>query len=718
MSATSKFSVEAIFKAVDEISAPISKIESRLLGLTKNTGAALRSVDSFNSRVHGGLMRVAGAAVAAGTAAGFVAVDVAKAGMGFEQQMADLGAVSLKTRDQIADLEAKARELGATTKFTATEVGAGMELMAKAGFENQDILKGITGMLSAAAAEGGDFAETAGHISNVLKGMGLQTSEAGKVADVLALASVRTNSSISSLGESMSNVSATARQFKIPLTDVVASVALLQDVGLDASVAGSAMNTMLTKLATPTDAVKAKMAQLGVKFQDAKGNMLPLSGVLGQLVKGLDKTKGNMKQVALIADLTGLRGQKAAQNLADMFRVDKETGVSPFEKLAKELEQAEGTAERMSKLRMDTLGGDIEQLGGSVDELKIRLFDMNKGPLRETVQAINKWVDANKDLIVANVAKFIQDVVRHMPEIVMWAKRIATGIAVFYGFSAAVKVATVAIEGYEVAIKLAALTTKAWRVGTLATGVALGETAQVFGVFNREAAAGKKGMEGLRAGLNAGELSKQINGINSLLGKGFLLGSALAVGLAFGDWLNTTFKLDQKINDIITKMTGLNSHVDKAGGRRDKPGMGPNEEQELGDGTVVGKNGEVLKYGTGLGKGGAADRQVNAMARDSFLREDEGFKKMRMNPMMRKAYEAMRAQHGLPPTPALAPSAAPQVVTPGERSSRQIIESNKTTREETEVTIKAAPGTSAEVTKKPTSGNLRTRVKLQPSGAF
>src|SRR5690606_12960419 len=144
-----------------------------------------------------------------------------------------------------------------------------------AGFSSQEILSGVGPVLSAAAASGLEIAEVANHVSNALKGMGLEASEAGRVADVLALASSKTNSSIGSLGEALSNVSATARDFGIPLEDTVASLALLQDVGLDASVSGSALNTMLTKMAKPTAEIASQMERFGVTFKDAKGNMLP-----------------------------------------------------------------------------------------------------------------------------------------------------------------------------------------------------------------------------------------------------------------------------------------------------------------------------------------------------------------------------------------------------------------------------------------------------------
>src|SRR5690606_25218620 len=236
-------------------------------------------------------------------------------GASFEEAISAVGAVGLQTREQIRDLEERAMQLGATTNFTATEAANAMEIMARAGFSNQEILAGVDGVLSAAAASGLEMAEVADHVSNVLKGMGLEAGEAGRVADVLTLASSRTNSSIGSLGESMKNLSPVARQFGISLEEAVGMVALLQDVGLDASEAGTATATMLTKLTKPTTAVMKEMKRLGITFQDAEGNMLPPLEIFEQMITATDKLGGNMDQIAFFADLVGLRGQKAALNL-------------------------------------------------------------------------------------------------------------------------------------------------------------------------------------------------------------------------------------------------------------------------------------------------------------------------------------------------------------------------------------------------------------------
>lgn len=402
-----RFSIEAIFKAHDRLTAVVGRVSGRIGRLTRDVTSGLRDVDRFNTKVLNGLGSIATKATAVGVVVGGIGAvglkNIGEAGADFEEAITAVGAVSLMTRDQIADLEKQAIELGGTTKFTAKEVANAMELMGRAGFTNAETMAGVPGILAAAAAEGAEIAETASHVSNVLKGMGLAASESGRVADVLTLASARTNSSISSLGESMKNVASTARQFNIPLEDTVASVALLQDVGLDASEAGSAVNTMLTKMAAPSKDVAAKMAAMGVSFKDSKGNMLPFSDVLTQLSTALQKSGGNMDQVAFLADLVGLRGQKAAANLKDLFMSGK------VGKLVEELKGAEGSAQKMADLRMQNLKGDIELLGGSIDSLKIGIFQTESGPLRDLVQGMTAWIDKNDELIKSGIVEFLKE---------------------------------------------------------------------------------------------------------------------------------------------------------------------------------------------------------------------------------------------------------------------------------------------------------------------
>lgn len=436
----SRFSISAIFRSLDRMTKPAREMsagvarfaksaEKSVSGLNKQLGA----VDEKLRSVGKGLL-VAGAIGAAG------AVVMGKAGADFEEAISGVGAVSLMTRDQIRDLEKEALRLGATTKFTATEAANAMEVMARAGFTNAEVLAGVGGILNAAAAEGAEMAEVANHVSNVLKGMGLEAAEAGRVSDVLALASARTNSSIGSLGESMKNLSPVAKQFGISLEDAVGMVALLQDVGLDASEAGTATATMLTKLAKPADEVASKMEEMGVVFKDAAGNMLPPLEVFNNMRKAADKLGGNMDQVAFFADLVGLRGQKAALNLKDLFASDK------GQKLTEELKNARGSAEKMAALRMDNLKGDLTILSSTVEGLQVALFQTESGPLRGIVQGFTEWLSVNKDLIVSGFVEFMTDIRDSLPQIVAWIERIGKVLAVFYAFRVAVMLVTGALK--------------------------------------------------------------------------------------------------------------------------------------------------------------------------------------------------------------------------------------------------------------------------------
>jgi TP901 family phage tail tape measure protein len=400
-----RFTVETVFKGTDNTSGVISSIESKVRSMERALSGpsrfADRGIEAFK-KVGKAVAYTGVAAAAAGAAFGLAIAP----GADFDAAMSAVGAVSLMTRGQVADLEAEARRLGRTTKFSAAEVAGGMELMGKAGFDNTQIIAGIGPVLAAAAAEGAGLEETTSIVSNVMKGMGLAMSETGRVADVLTLASARTNSSISSLGEAMAIVAPTARQLNVPLEDAVAAIAMLQDVGLDASVSGSAVSTMLTNLAKPPKEVAAKMKAMGVSFQDARGNMLPFRDVVDNLAKAGKKAGGNMAQVAFFADLVGLRGQKAALNLKDL--------TDPMAKLRAELGTATGSAEKMAALKLDNFKGDMIFLGNAVKDLGIDFFDLVKGPLRDAAQGAKGWLADNQELIKSDVAGWIQGITENV----------------------------------------------------------------------------------------------------------------------------------------------------------------------------------------------------------------------------------------------------------------------------------------------------------------
>jgi TP901 family phage tail tape measure protein len=308
-----------------------------------------------------------------------------------------------------------------------------MEVMSRAGFKTNEILAATPAVLAAAAASGLEIAEVANVVSNALKGMGLEASQAGKVADILALASSRTNSTIGSLGESLKNVAQTASMLNVPIENTVAAIASLQDVGLEASVAGSSFNTMLTKMAAPSAGMTKKMKKLGITFKDAKGNMLPLENVLQQLNKASKKVGGNFDKVAFLAELVGLRGAKAAMALGKLFETGK------LKTLTKELQNAEGSAKKMADLRMDTVTGSLLLLTSAIDAVKVKAFDLQSGPLKKAIDRMTEWVGVNETLIASRIGEFLLSIINNFDKIVAGAKAIFKGVAAFMALSLALK---------------------------------------------------------------------------------------------------------------------------------------------------------------------------------------------------------------------------------------------------------------------------------------
>jgi TP901 family phage tail tape measure protein len=499
-----RFSITAVFGGTDNLSRVFAMVEGRakraFRGIESAAASARKSIGSVAEQTDKAVGKMASAAkyvgAAAATAAAVAATSVVTSGADFEEAITAVGAVSLMTRDQIADLEQQALALGSSTKFTATQVANGMELMGRAGFTNNQVLASMPGLLAAAAAEGGELAETVGIVSNTLKGMGLEASQTLRVADVLTLASARTNSSITSLGESLKNAAPLARQFNIPLEHVTSAVALLQDVGIDASEAGTATATMLSMLAAPSKEAAAQIGSLGIKIADAHGNMLPLPKIFEQFAAASKKAGGNVKATQVFTDLLGMRGQRAGINLVNAFTSGK------FAELAQELEGAAGSADKMATLRMQNVKGDWEVFTGAIDGVSTAIFGLSSGAMRGVLQQTGAWIDANKQLIVQEVDGWVKRAAAAIEAaipIVLWFTRglamgfrdvsaagrgvvrvvsaITGGTAGMFGdnsvlqafnFGRALVWLTAAIVGVSVASRLATVWTYAYRAATIA----------------------------------------------------------------------------------------------------------------------------------------------------------------------------------------------------------------------------------------------------------
>jgi TP901 family phage tail tape measure protein len=487
-----RFSIEATFSGTDKVSKFIDKIEGKTKGFASGLGASLKAVDGWNDKVLGGFASVASKAAAVGAVVGGAIAAIAghmiHTGAEFEQSITNVGAVMGKTRSQIGDLEKSAMSLGVTTQFSSSQVAEAMEFMARKGFDAEEILQGIPGVLNAVAASGEGMAEVATVVGSSIRGFGLEAKDAGYVANLLAFTAEKTGAKITDMGTALAIAAPTAKALGVSIDDTAAAVGLLQKTGIDSSTAGSAVATMLAKISHPSSEAAGKMAAMGIKFKDAKGDMLSFRDVLGQFVKAGDKAGGNMDKMSFFAELVGLRGDKAALGLERMAKSGE------FDKLLSSLKNTGNYAEKVAQIRLDTTEGSWKLLLSTIEVIETKLFNLVGGSLRNVIDATNKWLGTDQDLKITGYiekARFALDlfasgarmgfgVVAEAFAPVVWlfgvfADRIkdsgtwpgkvqaigeafgfvgAVGVA-FVAFAASVKIARGAVIAYEAAVAIA-----------------------------------------------------------------------------------------------------------------------------------------------------------------------------------------------------------------------------------------------------------------------
>ena len=221
-----------------------------------------------------GVMAAAGAAIYNGPV---------KKAAEFQEQMSTVQAISGVTGDDLKLLSEKAKEMGATTKFTAKEAGEAMEFMAMAGWKTKDMLGGIDGIMNLAAASGEELAGVSDIVTDALTAFGLKASDSGHFADILAAASSNANTNVHMMGESFKYVASVAGKMNYTAEDTSLALGLMANAGIKSSMAGTSLRSMITRLASPTDSVANAMTDLGISLADGEGNAYSLRQIMDQL---------------------------------------------------------------------------------------------------------------------------------------------------------------------------------------------------------------------------------------------------------------------------------------------------------------------------------------------------------------------------------------------------------------------------------------------------
>lgn len=385
---------EVLLEAKDKITPVLQTIGSGL----KNFGSrawnvTLKAVDYATAPIRGVINLLKNPILQAGAVLG-VSVGLADAintYKDFEAAMSQVQAISGSTQSDLTRLTAKAKEMGATTKFTAAESAEAFNYMAMAGWNAEQMMGGIEGILNLAAASGEDLGTTSDIVTDALTAFGLKASEATHFSDVLAQASSSANTDVGMMGETFKYVASMAGSLSYSIEDVALMTGLMANSGIKSTQAGTALNSVLTRLATNSSGAADAIAALGVNFYDSAGNARPLGIVMGEL---REATKGmNQEQKSNLANTVA--GMEAQKGLLAILNASEED----YNKLADAISNADGASKRMSDTMMDNLSGDITLFQSAVDGLKISLGErMSNSWLRDIVQWLTAQVPKAEQL--------------------------------------------------------------------------------------------------------------------------------------------------------------------------------------------------------------------------------------------------------------------------------------------------------------------------------
>lgn len=303
-----------------------------------------------------------------------------------------------KNSDEFKMLREQARELGATTAFTANQVAQGQAFYAMAGFKPEQIKNAMPGTLAMSLAGDIDLGTTADIGSNILTGFKLDSDQMGRVSDVLVGAFTRSNTSLTMLGDTMKYVAPVASGLGVDLETAAAATGKLGDAGIQGSMAGTSLRAILGRLAEPPKMAAKALEELGIKTRDAKGNLRDFPELLAELDKKTAKM-GNAQRAGFFKHIAGEEAFSALSVLAE------QAGKGELQTLVADLKQAKGEAQKVAGTMTDNLSGDMKNLQSSWEDLGIQIFDGIDSPLRQISQSITRviskvgvWMKENPEL--------------------------------------------------------------------------------------------------------------------------------------------------------------------------------------------------------------------------------------------------------------------------------------------------------------------------------
>lgn len=363
--------------------------DGRLNRLASSNARLERSTNTLGVAIRG-LAQFLGPAVLVGALTLAIKTTVAL-GAQFDYQMSRVGALTGATTEQYESLRLKAKQMGETTAFTASQSADAMSFLAMAGLRYDQILQAIQPNLALAAAAQIDLGRAADISTNVMTQFGLQASDTNRIVDVLTKGTISFNTNLEELSTAMNYMGPTAHAFNMSLEETTAMYGLLANSGLKGSLATRALGTSMTRLAKPTAMMQQLMKQLDLRFFDAQGKFIGMTNTVALLEKKLNGTTDEFRQGALAT----LFGAEAIQE----WNILLGAGSQKLSEWTREMQRAAGTAQRISDKQLDNLQGDFIILKSVVEATTLSLYERFEPALRESTQASTNFFRALNDSI-------------------------------------------------------------------------------------------------------------------------------------------------------------------------------------------------------------------------------------------------------------------------------------------------------------------------------
>jgi TP901 family phage tail tape measure protein len=365
-------------QTINKHSSSWSKLQEKL----NDVGQRLQDVgDRMQTAGQNLTMSFGAVSLAIGSALGFAV----KKSMDFEAQLDRVGATAGATPTEIKKLEQAALDLGASTSKSATEVAQGMEIMGAMGYNTNQILAAMPGIIAAAEASGEDMAMVAETVSSALNAFGLEASEASRVADVLAQAANDSAAGILDMQYTFKYAAPIAKSLGISLEELAAATEIMANNGIRGEQAGTTLRGALIRLSDPPKEAAEALAELGIKITDSQGKMLPFGDIIAQLS---EKTK-NMSNAQKLAALSTIFGTEAASGMLTVI----EAGPQKLDALTKSLQNSGGASQEAAKKMKDNLKGALEELGGAFETAQITIGNALAPAIQTVAEALQGLIN-------------------------------------------------------------------------------------------------------------------------------------------------------------------------------------------------------------------------------------------------------------------------------------------------------------------------------------